>query len=351
MEAKKRVTLKELSAITGLSRTTIYNILNHKGSFSEQTRQTVLKAIKQYHYRPNLNARNLALRKKYTIAYVGLYSNLDQYYNQNIQTGLKQALLEFEDDGLCLINHVCCCDDSTNQQIETIQHLEQQGIEHFIIFPQNGNSMNHCVQNLIDHGKNVILLSNQLNVNGALAFIGCDYYQSGILCGQIANKITPYCGNIQIFLNHVSAEHLSTQNRFLGILDSLKNNAKELTICPPMYLNTTPEPSDEIIGQIIQQRHIDCTINIISKTTTICRQLQKSAKPVSMLTFDLYDELIPFIQNDIIDAVIEQNLTNQAYKAVKTMFEYLCYQKKPKNSAEYVPLNIIMKGNLQYFIE
>ncbi|KRL41136.1 ribose utilization transcriptional repressor RbsR [Liquorilactobacillus nagelii] len=65
----KRTTIKDLSLATGVSITTISQILNGKGQrFSSETRNRVLKAKEKLNYIPNFNARNLILKNPGTIA-------------------------------------------------------------------------------------------------------------------------------------------------------------------------------------------------------------------------------------------------------------------------------------------
>ena len=56
------VSMANVAAAAGVSRVTVYNVLNgkwHNKGVSEQTRQRVLAAVRQTGYRPNLLARNL----------------------------------------------------------------------------------------------------------------------------------------------------------------------------------------------------------------------------------------------------------------------------------------------------
>ena len=43
IEIKQPVTLEEISAKIGISRTTIYKVLNHKGEVSDKTRRIILE--------------------------------------------------------------------------------------------------------------------------------------------------------------------------------------------------------------------------------------------------------------------------------------------------------------------
>ncbi len=68
--------LKKLSGVLGLSQTTVSRALNGYPEVSESTRERVLKAAKQHHYRPNTKAMSLATGKAMAIGHViPVYSN------------------------------------------------------------------------------------------------------------------------------------------------------------------------------------------------------------------------------------------------------------------------------------
>lgn len=64
MARAKQTTLKDIAKLTGLSVSTVSRALSHSPAIPEETRNTVLEAARQLHYRPNAHAA--ALRKQET---------------------------------------------------------------------------------------------------------------------------------------------------------------------------------------------------------------------------------------------------------------------------------------------
>ncbi|SFI87085.1 substrate-binding domain-containing protein [Celeribacter neptunius] len=62
--------LKELSALLGLSQTTVSRALNGYPEVSELTRKKVMKAAKQHNYTPNTRARGLATGRNHAVGHV-----------------------------------------------------------------------------------------------------------------------------------------------------------------------------------------------------------------------------------------------------------------------------------------
>ncbi|MFB7640263.1 LacI family DNA-binding transcriptional regulator, partial [Peribacillus butanolivorans] len=60
---EKKVTIRDVAAYTGVSRTTVSNIVNGINKTSEETKEKVLKAIKELNYQPDFTAISLSKKK------------------------------------------------------------------------------------------------------------------------------------------------------------------------------------------------------------------------------------------------------------------------------------------------
>ena len=68
-----------------------------------------------------------------------------------------------------------------------------------------------------------------------------------------------------------------------------------------------------------------------------------------LLGYDVYPEIVPYIKDSTIDAVIYQDLPAQIYKAVELLFDYVCYGIRPEKENYYLPLNVVFATNCEYF--
>ena len=64
-----QITLKQLAELSGLSVRTVSRVLKNQANVVPEKRETVLRLAEQYHYVPNMAARNLRLRKR---SFVGI---------------------------------------------------------------------------------------------------------------------------------------------------------------------------------------------------------------------------------------------------------------------------------------
>ncbi|MBX5469215.1 MAG: LacI family DNA-binding transcriptional regulator [Thermoleophilaceae bacterium] len=68
--AFRRPTINDVAALSGVSKSTVSNVMRGTGSVSAATRERVLEAIAALGYRPNATARNLVLRRTNLIGVV-----------------------------------------------------------------------------------------------------------------------------------------------------------------------------------------------------------------------------------------------------------------------------------------
>ncbi|MBN1317770.1 MAG: LacI family DNA-binding transcriptional regulator [Anaerolineales bacterium] len=67
---KKKITIRDVAAVAGVSHQTVSRVLNYKPDVSQETRQHVLQVIEELEYQPSAIARSLAQQRSYTLGVV-----------------------------------------------------------------------------------------------------------------------------------------------------------------------------------------------------------------------------------------------------------------------------------------
>ena len=346
-----RLTLEDISKEINISRTTIYKVLNNKGTVSEKTRETVLRALEKYDYVPNNNARNLAMNKKYNIALIDFESPDASYFATSIECGIKQAIRDYGDHGLIIQSYTSPI-NQPGQQVIDIHHAYDEGIRHFIISAADRNLIAPELDWLHKKGCTIILLSKDLPDSPYDAFIGIDEYKGGLLAGEMMGKILPDGGKLQILVAKESTSNIATiQTRLKGFLD-------KIALYPQIELLPVIKDlsgNQEIESALLKTLKIpglcgifDLTYHLELVSAILQREHMQHIKLTGM---DLFTSIEPYIKDHTIDAIIFQNLEAQTYLACKLLFEELCYGKKIKKDKYYSKLEIIMQENLEYFVQ
>ena len=70
MKNNKKISIKEIAELSGVSVATVSRVINNNGRFSEETRKRVLDIIEKYDYTTNMAAKSLRVSKSNTIGVI-----------------------------------------------------------------------------------------------------------------------------------------------------------------------------------------------------------------------------------------------------------------------------------------
>ncbi|MBN1895171.1 LacI family DNA-binding transcriptional regulator [bacterium] len=146
------ITIQDIALKAGVSITTVSRVLNgkiKKYRINEKTAERIIRTAKELHYRPNILARSLRLKKTKTIGLVipDISNPFFAYVTKSIQTTAYQA-------GYSLV--VVNTDENINTEIEQIELLRSKGVDGFVIMPV-GIRYDHIEALQNDHGTVVLL--------------------------------------------------------------------------------------------------------------------------------------------------------------------------------------------------
>lgn len=158
-ERRRRVSLKDIAGASGLSISTVSEILNGKRQnySSEATRKLVFKVASELGYRPNFGYKVMLGQRTKTVAIVSVIRRV--MADEHIK-GLILALSErFESMGYA--SYVCTLSMDADANMAHIQELISRGVEHFVMI---GTPLGHeRIQALLkDEGRTFIGYSPQL---------------------------------------------------------------------------------------------------------------------------------------------------------------------------------------------
>ena len=349
MEELSRMTLEEIAKEIGISRTTIYKVLRNKGHVSDRTRSIVNEALEKYHYVQNRNARNLAMNRQYNIGYIGFKSKSANYFSTEVNKGIRRAVKEFADDGLSMLISEFDVENPKGQA-EAVDEMLELGVESFILAYSHEDVMKQILTKLKEKKCLTVLLSRDFKENDLGYYVGVDYYKSGRLAAELLTKMVPAGAEVLV---PVTKEYTTNQDiaaRLKGFEDKMKEYGK-ITVLPAVHGLLEEE---EIYAQIIKSIKGRPTLNGIFDLTyrldVISRALKDLGRTdIKLIGFDLFEEIRDYVEDSTIDAVVYQDLNQQAYQAVKLLFDEMCYGKRKGQKKNYAKLEVIMKENIQYF--
>lgn len=120
------VRLKDIAEDLGVSVVTVSKVLRNHSDISEQTRERVLKRMKELDYRPNLAARSLITGRTYTVGLV--VPDLVHAFFAKVAKGLSSALRK---RGYSLL--ISSSEEDPSLEKEEVEHLLARRVDAIVI--------------------------------------------------------------------------------------------------------------------------------------------------------------------------------------------------------------------------
>lgn len=348
----QRMTLEDISAKIGISRTTIYKVINKKDErVSASTRVKVNDALEQYHYIPNKSARDLALNKTYRIAVIDYISPIAPYFSRTIKAGCDNAINKFADNGLAISIYTSPF-NCPEQQISDIMHAYSEGIRDFIIAAERPDLVLPIINQLKKEACSIVLLNKPIPGAEYDAFIGADDYRIGALASGVLCRMLPDNGNILVLTaGETWTNKTAMKARLDGFVNECSQNHRGITLLPIAKEASSKEHIDALLDDSYKSSTVNGIFDLSYKPEFICDYLTRNPHPETRLVCtDLFDELIPYIRNEIADTVIFQDIQRQALLACSLLFSKMCYGTVITKKDHYSKLEVIVSENLDYFI-
>ena len=85
-----KLTITDIAKMAGVSKKTVSRVINHSGLVKQDTRDRILKIVAEYDFRPDPQARALALRRSHLIAFIS--NQPTPQYIVSMQSGVLEAV-------------------------------------------------------------------------------------------------------------------------------------------------------------------------------------------------------------------------------------------------------------------
>ena len=348
----KNVRIKDIALKAKVSTGTVDRVLHNRGKVSEKVRVRVLKIINDMNYQPNLMARALGLNKVHNIAALIPDSNYDPYWFAP-KVGIEKAEKDLKQYGIhvkqFLFNPYDA--DSFIKQAEEVTAAAPDGI---LLSPIFYREVLPFFEKWKEAGVPFVLFNTQIADFDPLSYIGQDSYQSGVLAGKLIHFGQPEPSSVLIA--HID-EDISNSAHLLKKEQGFKNyftqNAPGLYNILKAELKRADAAAfkgklDEVIESTPDLSSIFVTT---SKAFEIAKYLeQRVIKHVKIIGYDLLPQNLYYLNKGVISFLINQNPKGQGYWGIHQLTDYLVF-KKEVPGLKYLPLDIVTKENVNYYLD
>ena len=295
-------------------------------------------------YSPNRAARHLSKGTKCT---VGISYYLPDWFASQIIEGCDQAFAELAGYGLSTIIKGQC--QSYEAQIDQIRELAStcDALALSVFEPQYFEGL---IDELVDAGIPVATFNVDVPTSKRLFYIGCNYLESGMLCGELITKLTGRRpGKVAILTKKQSISIL--EQRIIGFRTVV---AREpfLEIVGPLKLTENASEDEELITDLLASSPDISGIYVANQSLpaaahAVARTGRQGS--VVLVGHDLNDEHCGLIERGAVDAVVCQEPFYQGYYPVKILLDYVIDRITPPTREVFTRLEVVMRENLKYY--
>ncbi len=267
-------TQKDVAKLADVSFITVSRVINNKGNIKEETRQRVLKAIKELNYHPNSLARGLNQNRTNSI---GVASTIDNpkvhfeshpYFNGLLE-GIEQSLMEHSYD---LVISTRRNQKIVSDYYRLYYERKVDGVILICTYLQEDT-----VREMLKYDIPCIIVGDRHQTD-KITYVDSDNVQGG---RDVTKKLIQY-GHRKIgFVNSIE-KNSNVNDRFNGFLEVMKENNFSV---PPEYIFPGSLINEEESGhQVMRMINImkDPPTAVITATDVIALGLLKEAQTIGI---------------------------------------------------------------------
>ena len=205
MKKNKKISIKQIAQLSGVSVATVSRVINNNGRFSEETRQRVLDTIKKYDYTTNMAAKSLRVSKSKTIGVI--VPDINNLFFAELVLEIENF---FFDEGYSVF--ICNTGQNETKEKEYFKSLDSKMVDGIICISSNlVNPADYVKRNI------PIVYLNNTDMKEYYS-VECNHYEGGYLAGK--ELIKKNCKRIVLLTNNKTAS--SVNSNIQGFKDALQ---------------------------------------------------------------------------------------------------------------------------------
>lgn len=349
----KVIRIKDIALKAQVSTGTVDRVIHDRGRVAEDVKERVLKIIKDLNYEPNLMARMLGSNKQYHFAALFPDPEYDAFWLAP-KLGIEKAEQDLKQYGV-MVEQFLFNPLDVKEFKKKAEELSLKKPDGILLSPIYYKEALPFFEKWSQEKIPFVLFNTQIADFDPLSYIGQDSYQSGLLAAKLVHYGQP--APCSILIAHIdekmsNAQHLVKKEQ--GFRNYFIQNNLEHQY-PILRVELKRSSQSEFIKKLDQMIESNINLKQIFVTTSqaydIAKYLeQKYITHIKLIGYDLIPPNLHYLNNGAISFLINQNPKGQGYWGITHLSDHLVF-KKEVPMIKYLPLDIVTKENLNYFLD
>lgn len=346
------ITLKDISRATGYSLISIHRAIRGKDGLSEETREKILEAVKAMGYEVNYAASALK-RNPIRVAYVGVAARSAGEYHASMLEGVHTAVEE-----VAGLN--CSCTDllvpygneAAEAECKVLEKLydDPHPYDGIVVLPANtGSKLVYRLGMLIAKGIPIVLLDERIPQLDSLCCISPRSDLIGRLGAEYLCKISRP-GKIVIAMGDATSKtHQENVRGFGAYIEENKFPFETIEVDDPYDEKRLEEALEETL---CSREDVVAFYSVREKN---CKAITKVVsrhpeRKCEVLVTELCPDNVSSLERGLVSGIIDKNPFQRGYLGMHLLFEYLLKSEMPKAKVLSVPVSIVLRSNLPFYV-
>lgn len=340
------VGIKDIARALGVSTGTVDRALHAKPGINPMTRTRVLRMAESLGYRPNLAARHLKSRKTWRIS-VHLPREIALFWD-SLREGIREAAAPFAPT---LEVEYHSYPRLGEGDVELFEAALAGGTSGLIIAPGDPVALKPWIRAAAQQGIPVVCVITDAPDTQRLTSVSADPFTVGAVAGELLTRLLPAGGRLAFFTGWLGTQdHADKLRGFESSLASLGNR---------LPLGAIVEAHDD------EREGHQRTLNLLAtvpdvkgiyvstvNSLPVLKALEQAGRldDVTVVTTDLFPELVPWIRAGKVAATMYQRPVSQGRLALQALYQFIVEGTCPPPRIQVVP-HIVMRSNLELMLE
>ena len=345
VDAKQPVGIKEIARALGVSIGTVDRALHDRPGINALTRARVLTMAQTLGYRPNVAARYLKLKRKINIS-VHLPREIAFFFD-TLRQGIIEAATPFASTVHLQFRAVRRLGEG---EAELFREALEQGANGIIVAPGHPAKVRMWIRKAARQHVPVVCVATDAPKTERLTAVAADAYTAGAMVAECLLRAVHAASSVLIVTGDLSTVDHSEKVR--GFREFLPDGA-HLSVGPIIEAHDDPQEAYTRVRECLRR---DGQLRAVYVSTAnslpVLRALDEAAgkRSLSVVTTDLFPELIPYIRDGRIMATVSQRPHTQGGMAFGALYRYLVDSVCPPARLRLAP-HFVSRSNLPLELE
>ncbi len=342
----KPVGIKEIAAALGVSIGTVDRALHGRPGINASTAVRVLKMAETLGYKPNVAARLLKLNRKLTIS-VHLPQEIAAFFDL-LRSGIRDAARPFESTVDLRFRSYPTLGEG---DVAAFEQALSEAVDGIIMAPGNPRALRPLIRKAAQRLIPVVCVATDAPATERLTSVSTDPHTSGSMVGELLTRCVRNPGPVLVITGDLSV--VDHTEKLRGFAERLSLMHSPLTVVPVLETHDNPREADRKTREALARHPDICAVYVTTANSLPVLKALKDTKRlnhVSVVTTDLFPDLVAHIRSGAVLASVYQRPQTQGRIAFESIYHFLTENRKPPQRYP-LPPHLVLQSNLDLFLD